>query len=87
MSPVGTRIQCPGSWYPWERLDPKAIRRGSTYIRWMPLPVYAYVVAEQFKGYQIIEPFRPFITNPKHHKAADHVLEHIDPLAWVSHQV
>ncbi len=72
-----THIECPESWKPWDRLDHLAIIRGEWFIRFMPLPMYAYVVKHRTKGFQIIQPFPPFVTAPTHPKVWDAVAARI----------
>lgn len=66
-----TRIECPISWKPWERYDFKAVKRGEWWIRFQPLPLYAYVAKHPTHGFQIIQPFQPYITAATHPKAWD----------------
>jgi hypothetical protein len=46
-------------------------------MRFMPLPVYAYVVVSMGEPFQIIEPFTPFVTYPTHRLAWDALYDRI----------
>lgn len=58
-------------------MDRLAITRGEWFIRFMPLPMYAYVAKHRTKGFQIIPAFSPYLTAPTHPEVYDLVAARI----------